>query len=256
MEYTTEERRERIVSTIHENGKVRVSELSEEYDISEVTIRKDLEALEAEGHLKRVHGGAIGLNKLYVNMDLSERYKTNSAAKKALAELAASFIDDNDTIFMNAGTTLTYVLRAIRDKKNISLVTNSVQNATEAALYSSFNVILLGGELDSKYQFTFGSDAEKQLENYRAAKCILSVDGISAEAGLTLYYANEASLVRKMINTSAKTIVVADSSKIGRAVFAKITDAKKSDILVTSKSDKKKELQALEKIGVKIFQTE
>ena len=256
MEYTTEERRERIVATIHENGRVRVSELSEEYDISEVTIRKDLEALEAEGHLKRVHGGAIGLNKLYVNMDLSERYKTNSGAKKTLADLAATFIDDNDTIFMNAGTTLTYVLRAIRDKKNISIVTNSVQNATEAALYASFNVILLGGELDSKYQFTYGTDAERQLENYRAAKCILSVDGISADAGLTLYYSNEASLVRKMTEYSHKTIVVADSSKIGRGVFARITDAKKTDILVTNHSEKKKELQALEKLGVKIFETE
>ena len=255
MEYTTEQRRDRIVATIHENGKVRVSELSEEYEISEVTIRKDLEALEAEGHLKRVHGGAIGLNKLYVNMDLSERYKTNAQAKKSLAELAASFIDDNDTIFMNAGTTLTYVLRAIRDKKNISLVTNSVQNATEAALYSSFNVILLGGELDSKYQFTFGADAEKQLENYRAAKCIISVDGISAEAGLTLYYSNEASLARKMIELATKTIIVADSTKIGRGVFARITEAKKSHILVTNSSDKKKELSALEKLGVKIYHT-
>ena len=256
MEYTTEERRERIVSLLHENGKIRVSELSEEYDISEVTIRKDLEALEAEGHLKRVHGGAIGLNKLYVNMDLSERYKTNSAAKRALAELAASFIDDNDTIFMNAGTTLTYVLRAIRDKKNVSIVTNSVQNATEAALYASFNVILLGGELDSKYQFTFGTDAERQLENYRAVKCILSVDGISAESGLSLYYANEASLARKMIQGSAKTIVVADSSKIGREVFARITDAEKTDILITNRSDKKKELDALSKLGVKIYQAD
>ncbi len=256
MEYATDQRRERIVATVRENGRVRVSELSEEYDISEVTIRKDLEVLEAEGHLKRVHGGAIGLNKLYVNMDLNERYMTNSQAKKSLADLAASFIDDNDTIFMNAGTTLTYVLRAIRDKKNINLVTNSVQNATEAALFPSFNVILLGGELDSKYQFTFGADAEKQLENYRAAKCIISVDGICAESGLTLYYSNEASLVRKMIESSGKTIVVADSTKIGRGVFARITSAKKSDVLITNSSDKKKELSALEKLGVKIYQTE
>ena len=165
MQLTTDKRREHIISLIHQNGTVKVADLSEEYGISEVSIRKDLEALEAEGHLKRVHGGAVGLNKLYVNMDLSERYKTNSQAKKNLATYVADFIEDNDTIFMNAGTTLTYVLRAIRGKKNISLVTNSIQNATEAALYADFNVILLGGEVDSKYQFTYGPDAEKQLEN-------------------------------------------------------------------------------------------
>ncbi len=255
MEYTTEQRRESIISKIHEFGRVRVNELSEEFTISEVTIRKDLEALEAEGHLKRVHGGAIGLNKLYVNMDLSERYKTNAAAKRALAELAAKFIDDNDTIFMNAGTTLTYVLRAISGKQNISIVTNSVQNATEAALYSSFNVILLGGQLDSKYQFTHGADAEKQLENYHAEKCILSVDGISSDSGLTLYYSSEAPLARKMIELSSSAIVVADESKIGKSVFAKITDASKTDILITNPSEKKKELAALKKLGVKIYHT-
>ena len=254
MQLTTEERRERIVSAAHENGKVKVADLSEEYGISEVTIRKDLEALEAEGHIKRVHGGAVGMNKLYVNMDLSERYKTNAGAKRELASLAAEFIDDNDTIFMNAGTTLTYVLRAIRDKKNISLVTNSVQNATEAALYSSFNVILLGGELDSKYQFTYGADAERQLENYHAAKCILSVDGISADSGLTLYYSNEASLARKMVEFAAQTIVVADCSKIGREVFARITDAKKTDVLITNASEKTAELAKLKKLGVKIYE--
>ena len=255
MQLTTEQRRESIVAEIHKSGKVRVSELSEQYEISEVSIRKDLEALEAEGHLKRVHGGAVGLNKLYVNMDLSERYQTNAGAKRALAELAADFIEENDTVFMNAGTTLTYVLRAIRHKKNINLVTNSVQNATEAALYGSFNVILLGGELDSKYQFTHGADAEKQLDNYHAIKCILSVDGISAEAGLTLYYANEAPLARKMIESAAQTIVVADSTKIGKSVFARITDAKKTDILITNKSDKTRELEALKKLGVKIYET-
>ena len=186
-------------------------------------------------------------------MDLSERYKTNAPAKRALAELAAEFIEDNDTVFMNAGTTLTYVLRAIKGKQNISIVTNSVQNATEAALYASFNVILLGGSLDSKYQFTYGTDAEKQLENYHADKCILSVDGISAKTGLTLYYANEAPLVRKMVECAASTIVVADSSKIGRDVFARITDAKKTDILITNPSENAKELAALKKLGVKIY---
>lgn len=254
MSLTTEERREEIISIIQENGRVKVSELSERYGISEVSIRKDLELLEAEGHLSRVHGGAVGLNKLYVNMDLNERYRTNAIAKRKLADLASRFIEDNDTIMMNAGTTLTYVLRAIRTKKNITIVTNSVQNATEAALYSDFTVILLGGELDSKYQFTYGEDAIAQLENYHANKCILSVDGISASAGLTLYYSNEASLVKKMIESSGAVIITADSSKVGKNVFAKITDAAKTDILITTHTENKSELDLLRKLGVEIHE--
>ena len=255
MLITTDERREEIIDLIRENGKVKVSELSEKYGISEVSIRKDLEVLEAQGHLSRVHGGAVGLNKLYVNMDLNERFRTNAQAKRKLAEYAASFIEDNDTIMMNAGTTLTYVLRAIRDKKNITIVTNSVQNATEAALYSSFNVILLGGELDSKYQFTYGEDAIRQLENYHATKCILSVDGICSSSGLTLYYSNEASLAKKMIECSNEVIVTADSSKLGKNAFARITDVSKMNVLVTTPSENKTELNSLKKLGVKVFES-
>ena len=254
MTLSTESRREEIIELIRDNGKVKVTDLSKKYGISEVSIRKDLEVLEEQGHLSRVHGGAVALNKLYVNMDLNERFKTNASAKKRLAELAADFIEDNDTIMMNAGTTLTYVLRAIRNKKNISIVTNSIQNATEAALLSSFNVILLGGEVDPKYQFTYGEDALNQLSNYHATKCILSVDGISSTAGLTLYYSNEAALAKKMIECSGKVIVTADSSKIGKNVFARITDASKTDVLITTESDNSEELDALKKLGVQIHE--
>ena len=251
MSVTTEQRREEIVKLIEERGKIKVSEISELYKISEVSVRKDLEFLEAEGHLSRIHGGAVAMNKLYVNMDLSERFKTNSQAKKRLADAVAELIEDNDTVMINAGTTLTYVLHAIKGKRNVSIVTNSIQNATEAALYPSFNVILLGGDLDSKYQFTYGEDALAQLSNYHATKCILSVDGVSVESGLTLYYANEAALVRKMIDSSKTVIVAADSSKIGRAAFAKITDTERVDVLVTGNIDPA-EAEKIEKLGVKV----
>ena len=251
---STEQRRDEIVSILHTKGKIKVSEIAEKYNISEVSVRKDLEYLEMHGHLSRVHGGAVALNKLYVNMDLSERFKTNSVAKKRLAKLAASLIEDNDTIMMNAGTTLAYVLHAIQGKKNITIVTNSMQNAMEAALFSSFNVILLGGEFDSKYQFTYGEDALSQLENYHATKCILSVDGISVDAGLSLYYSNEASLARKMIECSDKLIVTADGTKLGRNAFAKITDLKPADVLVTNFSENREEAEKITQAGVTVLE--
>lgn len=252
---SAEQRREEIVASIRVNGRVKVSELSKTYGVSEVSIRKDLEILETRGQLARIHGGAVGLEKMYVNMDLNERFKTNAGSKKMLAERVADFIEDNDTIMMNAGTTLAYVLRAIKGKKNVSIVTNSIQNANEAALYSSFNVILLGGELDSKYQFTYGQDAERQLENYHASKCILSVDGISADAGLTLYYSNEASLARKMIASSSAVIVAADGSKVGRSAFAKITGVCDVDVLVTDSVENREEMERLSETGIRIFET-
>ncbi len=253
MSVSTEKRREEIIKLIENVGRVRVSELAEKYSISEVSVRKDLEYLELHGHLSRTHGGAVALGKLYVNMDLGERFKTNANSKKKVAELVSTLIEDNDTIMINAGTTITYVLHAIRNKKNIRIVTNSLQNAAEAAPYPSFNVILLGGELDAKYQFTYGEDALRQLENYHATKCILSVDGVSVEDGLTLYYSNEAALARRMIECSDMLIVAADATKIGKRAFARITDTEKTDILVTGEPDSTGELSAIEKLGVRII---
>ncbi len=249
MNIAVEERRAQIIELIQKNGSVRVSDISKMYAVSEVTVRSDLEYLESQGQLTRVHGGAIGTGKLYANMDLSERYMTNAAAKRELAVLAADLINNNDTIMMNAGTTLAYVIKAIQGKKNISIVTNSIQNALELSSYPGVNVILLGGEIDAKYQFTHGADTLAQLERYHANKCIISVDGIHERDGLTLYYANESGIVRRMIEGADEVIVVADGSKLGRNAFSRIAPLSKIDVLVTTGKDGSREIDLLTKMG-------
>ncbi len=255
MNISVEQRRNEIVEMVGRQGTVRVSELSKMYGISEVTIRGDLECLEAQGHLNRVHGGAVGTGKLYANMDLGERYLTNASSKKELAELAASFIQDNDTIMMNAGTTLTYILHAAQGKKNIRIVTNSIQNAMEINAFPGFDVILLGGEIDNKYQFTYGDDTLNQLEKYHADKCILSVDGINMKDGLTLYYANETGIIRQMINASEQVIVAADASKIGKSAFSCVASVSDMDVLITNRTDKKDEIAEIKSLGIQVYTT-
>ena len=247
---STDKRRDEILLELQRNGKVRVSELSQRFGISEVSIRKDLDSLEAAGHLSRVHGGAVGPDSLYANLNLNERYNTNTDLKLALADRVAELVEDNDTVLMNAGTTLTFVLRALRKKKNISIVTNSIQNANEINRYPAFNVILLGGEIDSRYQFTFGTDTIRQLENYHANKCILSVDGVSAKAGLSLFYSNEVEIIRTMMRSSDRVIVAADSSKLGKTSFSHISSASDIDLLVTNRSENRAEVEALRKCGI------
>ena len=255
MTLSAEQRRAEILKELQLRGRVRVADLSRQFEISEVSIRNDLEILELQGRLNRVHGGAIGTNMLYGSMNLNERYHTNVDAKKALAEKVADLVDDNDTIMMNAGTTLTYVLGALRKKKNISIVTNSIQNANEINQYPSFNVTLLGGQIDSRYQFTYGHDGIAQLESYHADKCILSLDGINLSYGLSLYYANEASIVRKMMELSGLVIVAADSTKIGKNTFIKIAPINMMNVLVTNRDDTKtEEFQELRKEGIQVYE--
>lgn len=248
---TTSERREWIVRRVQTAGKVKVSELAERFSVSEVSIRSDLVLLEREGHLKRVHGGAVG--KLYINMNVNERYTTNSEAKRSLAARVAEYIEDDDILMMNAGTTLVYVLQELRNRKreNVRIVTNSVQNAMEAN-NGGCGVTLLGGQLDSKYLFTYGQDTVSELSGYHANKCILSLDGISAAHQLTLYYPNETEVIRKMMENADKVIVAADSSKIGVNSFSKVADLCAVDCFVTNGDADPAEVEAIRRTGVTV----
>lgn len=228
------ERKQKILEILHRDGKVRVNELSALFDISDVTIRMDLADLEAKGMLSRVHGGAVSSYKTYYNMDMQQRLSANLEKKQAIATKVVSMIEERDTIMLNAGTTTLTVFRAIPPHLNLSIVTNSIAIALEAGTNPNFHVVLLGGSVDAKHQFIYGDDAATQLEKYHADKLILAVDGITLDNGLTTYYNQEVELDRIMLSRSATKIIAADSMKLGRTAFAKISDISEADYIVTN----------------------
>ena len=228
------ERKQKILEILQQDGRVKVNELSALFEISDVTIRMDLADLEAKGLLSRVHGGAVSSYKSYHNMNMQQRLITNQEQKQAIARHVVSMIDDNDTIMLNAGTTTLTVFRMIPTNLNLSIVTNSIPIALEAGNYSNFNVVLLGGSVNTKHQFTYGDDAILQLEKYHADKLILSVDGITPDNGLTTFYNQEVELARVMLSRSATKIIAADSTKLGRTAFAKIANLEAADYIITN----------------------
>ena len=232
----TDSRRKKILELLEKNGSVRVTELSNIFSISEVTIRTDLADMENKGLLTRVHGGAVSSYKPYYNMSLNQRMSTNQEQKEIIAKKIAGMIDDNDTIMLNSGTTTLLVFRAIPRNLNLSIVTNSISIALEGTTNPNFNIILLGGLINSKYQFTFGDDAIRQLKSYHADKLILSVDGIDSEHGLSTYYDKEAEIDRIMLEQSNVNIVAADHSKFNRCAFTKISELSVADYIVTDSS--------------------
>lgn len=252
-EFNIEERRKKILELLHQEGKVKVIELSKLFAISEVTIRGDLDALEKEGLLERVHGGATNQYRTYYNMQFHDRMVTNEEEKRKVAIEAASMINDGDTIILGSGTTPLCVLRELKDKKNIIIITNSLSVAQEAGHNKNIKfVVLLGGNINSEYQFTSGDDAISQLSMYKADKLILSSDGVNAEYGVTTYHHLEAELNRQMIARVGKTIVVADYTKVGRTSFAHIVGAEKIDCLITNENANQDELAALMERGVEV----
>ena len=188
MENNVEIRRQKILSMLTKDGQVEVAALSRLFGVSAVVIRKDLQELEDKGLLSRVHGGAVSSYKTYYNMSFRQRSQSNEPEKHAIAEYIADVVEDNDTLFINAGTTTLFCFRALQNRKNLNIVTNSVAIAVEASEIQGTNVVLLGGAVNSKYQFTYGTEAMRLLKRYHADKLILSVDGVSADDGLTTYY--------------------------------------------------------------------
>lgn len=247
-----DERKQKILNMLKENGSVKVTELSRLFNVSEVTVRNYLADMESKGLLSRIHGGALCSYKPYYSMNLNQRLETNQKEKVSIADRIASFIEPNDTIMLNSGTTTLLALRKFPAEYNLSIVTNSVAAALEASANPNYNVILIGGLVNAKYQFTFGNDAVSQLRLYHADKLILSVDGIDARYGFTTYYDKESEIDRAMIEQTNCCIVAADYSKFSRSAFAKISDISVADYIVTNDSVDKEYVAMLTEMGINV----
>ena len=231
---SAQQRREKILHILSAKGLIRVSELARVFGTSEVTIRHDLADLEEQNLLYRVHGGAESVHRAYYTLSLVDRIKRNEQAKRRVAARAASLVRDGETVLLDSGTTTLMAAQELRQKKALTVVTNSLAIAREMCAAPDANVILLGGNLNASELFAYGDDTYTQLRRYKADKLIMAVDGISAEYGITTYYHLEAEVTRRMSERADMVIVAADHTKIGREGFANIGAVEIADILITN----------------------
>ncbi len=231
------ERKEKILELLSKKGKVKVSELSKLFDTSNITIRSDLADLEDKGLLFRVHGGAVNSYKSYCDMDLKQRLDTNHRAKLLIAKQAVKNLKEHDTVMLNSGSTTLLVFRSLPPQLHLNIVTNCITIALEASGNPNYNVVLLGGLVNAKYQFVYGDDAVSQLKKYHANKLFLSVDGVTTDGSLTTYYDREAEIAKLMLSQSASKIIVADSAKIGKTAFVNIVNSANDCTLITDSAN-------------------
>ncbi|HML67027.1 MAG TPA: DeoR/GlpR family DNA-binding transcription regulator [Clostridia bacterium] len=228
-------RRKKILEVLRRDGQVRVAQLSEALGATVVTIRSDLDALEQDGYLERTQGGAIQTMKNYYNLEFQRRKQEHLANKKSIAATAASLVRDGDTLFINSGTTTYFTAVELKQRKNLNVVTNSISVAVELGGLPSFRVILLGGDINAQYSFTYGEDVKEQISRYRANWAILSVDGVNPGTGITTYHAEESVIDRIMIERAQTAAIVADSSKLGRESFSLISALSRGTVLITDR---------------------
>jgi len=247
-----DERRKQIIDYLAQRGEVRVTELSEKFKTSGVTIRSDLSALEASGYLKRVSGGAIHNTNNFYNLNFIQRNQQNAELKSEVGNTVAKYVKDGETIFINSGATTYYTAVALKERKNLSIVTNSITIAVELSSHIGFNIILLGGSLNPQYAFTYGADALEQLSKYKADVSILSIDGIHVQSRYTTYHSDEAIIDQQMILKSRRCIIASDYTKIDHESFSQVADVPKSAITVTNKCIDAKVLDKYRKKGFNI----
>ena len=199
-----------------------------------------------------MQGGAVISHRLE-NHFVSEADDVTFLRKQALADEVAKLVTDGQTLFFNSGTTTHHIARALKGKKHINIVTNSLAIAMELGNTPTFHVLLLGGEINASYGFTAGGDTQEQLSKYRADWAILSVDGVSAQGGITTCHPEEAILDRLMMANARSILIAATGNKIGTAGFSRICDSDESIQLVTDATGDKDALQALQERGVQII---
>lgn len=241
-----------ILDKLADGGSVSVSELSAALNVSPATIRRDLVMLEEQQLLGRMHGGAVGRA---VSYELPLRYKSvrYGEEKRRIATEAASRVTEGMAVGLTGGTTATELARVLADRRQLTIVTNALNIASELAIRPDLKLVVTGGVARSQSYELSGPLAEAALNGLNLDVAFIGVDGIEAKSGCTTYQEIEAHTNTVMIEQAKRVIVIADNSKIGRVAFARMCTLAQVDELITNRSGvDRAEVRKLTDVGVRV----
>lgn len=211
------ERRQSIINLLRRQPGTRVPEIAAALDVSEGTVRNDLNALEAEGQLTRLHGGAVlSDQKNLYSTSFSERHREHAAEKETIARCAAQRVQDGDSILLDASSTVYYFALTLESRQRLRVVTNGLDVARLLAKNPSNTVILIGGILNQDGSSLTGLFSEQAIGELHVQKAFVSCSGFSVARGLTEVHLAEAHLKRKAIESAQQVFALIDSSKLGQ----------------------------------------
>ncbi len=248
----TIERQQEIVRLTNLQGKVSVTELSQRFGVSEVTIRSDLAVLDSKRLLVRSRGGAMVNDDLSRELSLKEKRQKHSELKQRLGRAAAALIKDDERIILDSGTTTEEVAANLREHKNLIVMTNGLNIALELSQVDKVEVMMTGGTLRKKSMSFYGAQAEQALKHYQFDKVVLGVDGFDLKTGLSTHFEAEATLNRLMCEVAREVVVVTDSSKFERRGFHLICSAMQVHTLVTDAGIPPLYVEELTRMGVQV----
>ncbi len=244
------ERHQHILNKLREQGHVSVLSLSQELNVTTVTIRKDLKYLEERKFLFRSHGSATPNNPYINERPVNEKEKIRVSQKQRIARAAADLIESEDSIIIASGTTVIELARQIKAHSKLTVVTASLNAALILSRDPVIDIIQLGGALRKNSSSVIGHYAMNMLEELSCNKLFLGVDGIDPEFGLTTTNNMEAALNKLMIKSAQRVIVLADSTKFGRRGFSKICNLSEIEMVITDDEVPESFVEKLDEAGV------
>lgn len=227
------ERRKEILSRLEAEGKVLVSELAKSFDVTEETIRRDLEKLDREGLASKTYGGAVSKHTATLDLPYKIRIGVNVEEKQRIADTVASMISDGERIMIDSSSTAIYIIKKLKEKKNLTVITNSVVILLELADKPDWTVLSTGGNLREGALSLTGSSAEKMIRSYHVDTAICSCKGVDPEIGVTDSNEKDCLIKQAMFASAERRILAADTQKLGKKSFMRVCDVDQIDALVT-----------------------
>lgn len=247
-----------LAAYVYELGQVTVSELAEHFEVSTDTIRRDLDDLDAENIVIRTHGGAISPNLIpRPDTGIDVRLRVQTGKKELIGAAAATLVDDNSVIIMNAGTTILAVARHLSNHTGLTVATNNLQVPRELSPKTYRALHIFGGALLYSSQATIGPVSFQTQGgggelDIRCDLALIAVGGVSVDGGYSISNLSEASMLKDMMARSTKVAILADSTKFGVRLFAQLAELGRADYFVTDVEPPSDLLEALKKNKVTV----
>lgn len=249
---TAEKRQKFIIEQIEQRGTVNVIDLAASLDVSDMTIRRDLNELEKVGIIRRIHGGAVSARGRSYEPPLSLRSMENRSVKQLLGKYASEMVVEGDSIALDIGSTIYEVASSLGETRNITIVTPSIPIANLFFDRSDVRLILPGGIVRPGENSMVGEFARRNLELLFVDRLFLAVAAIDSQAGLTEYNMDDAAVKQTLIRNAKEVILVADSSKFEKIAFASVAPFSILHHLITNEEPPQELLAALKNCGVSV----
>lgn len=247
------ERRNEILAKLLVEGKVIVSDLSRAYNVTEETIRRDLEKLENDGMAKKTYGGAVRNESLNVDVPYNVRKQANVLGKQHIASIIASMIDDGDYLVLDASTTALSVVKSIMHRRKITLITNSIEILLELANKTDWNILSTGGVLKEGGLSLVGYQAERMISSFHVDLAVCSCKGLDMEMGITDSNERDAQIKKAFFKAAKRKVLAVDSTKFEKISFVEIAGVQDVDVVVTDQQPSEAWMQHFANNGVDIM---